>query len=72
MGGWKSPDYSVMISRFQDGYSNPIGQVWTLTGQTAKVESYILNASDANPIMQMAFGIHLMEKLMRWPFIPVH
>lgn len=48
--GWSgnTPDYSVIISRFQDGYSNPNGQVWTLTCQTTKIESYILNASSAN------------------------
>lgn len=48
--GWagNTPDYSVIISRFQDGYSNPNGQVWTLTCQTTKIESYILNASSAN------------------------
>ena len=48
--GWagNTPDYSVIISRFQDGYSNPNGQVWTLTCQTSKIESYILNASNAN------------------------
>jgi hypothetical protein len=48
--GWagNTPDYSVIINRFQDGYSNPNGQVWTLTCQTSKIEAGILNASSAN------------------------
>lgn len=48
--GWagNTPDYSVIICRFQDGYSNPNGQVWNLGCMTSKIEAGILNASNAN------------------------